>query len=108
MQFPIGTILTKAAGSALERVLPGGQPNGPAGPTTGAAGSSTPFAETLKNLNDTQTASYSQGEGLVRGEASNLHQVVSQVEEASLTLNLAVALRNKAVEAYQEVMRIQV
>lgn len=66
------------------------------------------FSETLKNLNHTQSESFAAGNDLVTGNAQSLHQVVSQVEESSLALNLAVSVRNKAIEAYQEIMKIQV
>jgi len=45
---------------------------------------------------------------LVTGEAPNVHQVMLAVEKASLTLSLVVEVRNKVLEAYREVMRMQV
>lgn len=45
---------------------------------------------------------------LAAGEADDLHNVVAAVEKASLALELTIALRNKLVEAYQEIMRMQV
>ncbi|RKY62529.1 MAG: flagellar hook-basal body complex protein FliE [Candidatus Latescibacterota bacterium] len=44
---------------------------------------------------------------LVTGEAENLHQVMLAVERASLALSLMVEVRNKVLEAYREVMRMQ-
>jgi flagellar hook-basal body complex protein FliE len=37
----------------------------------------------------------------------NVHQVMLALEEASLSLQLAVQVRNKVVEAYQEIARMQ-
>lgn len=46
-------------------------------------------------------------EGLISGEADNLHQVMIQTTEAQLSLELAVQLRNKAIEAMNEIKNIQ-
>lgn len=42
------------------------------------------------------------------GEASNLHEVMIHIEEAKLSFQLLAQVRNKMLEAYQEVMRMQV
>jgi flagellar hook-basal body complex protein FliE len=39
---------------------------------------------------------------------NNIHDVVIAQEKASLSLQLALQVRNKAVEAYQEMMRMQI
>ena len=44
----------------------------------------------------------------VTGGDIDVHEVVIAAEQASLTLSLAVQVRNKAVEALQELLRIQV
>lgn len=74
----------------------------------GSTGSKMSFSQTLRDLNELQLRSSHRGSQLVSGKAESLHQVVMQTEESSLALNLAVSVRNKAVEAYQEVMRMQV
>jgi len=45
---------------------------------------------------------------LVTGSARDLHTATLSAEKASLALDLVVAVRNKAIEAYQEVMRMPV
>ena len=42
------------------------------------------------------------------GDSSQLHQSVIAMQEASTALSLMVAVRNKLVESYQELMRMQV
>lgn len=44
---------------------------------------------------------------LALGEPSNLHEVMIRLEEARLSLQLMVQVRNRVLEAYQEVMRMQ-
>lgn len=46
-------------------------------------------------------------EQFIAGEISDVHSVTIAAEKASLALELTVQIRNKAVEAYQEIMRIQ-
>ena len=43
---------------------------------------------------------------LVTGNARDMHTAVLAAEKASLTLDLVIAVRNKAIEAYQEIMRM--
>lgn len=45
---------------------------------------------------------------LVAGEPIDLHHVMLQMEESSVKLNMAIQVRNKVIEAYQEVQRMQI
>jgi len=42
------------------------------------------------------------------GEVTDLHQVVIAMEEARLMMSLAIEVRNRVVETYQEVSRMQI
>ncbi|MEN3202620.1 MAG: flagellar hook-basal body complex protein FliE [Atribacterota bacterium] len=42
------------------------------------------------------------------GKEENLHRAIIALERANLALGLAVQVRNKVIEAYQEIMRMQV
>jgi flagellar hook-basal body complex protein FliE len=42
------------------------------------------------------------------GEAVNLHEVVIAMEHAKLSMELAVEVRNRVLEGYQELMRMQI
>jgi flagellar hook-basal body complex protein FliE len=66
------------------------------------------FGQALDSLNQTQTASDTLIQKLAAGENVDLHQVMIASEEASLSMQVALAMRDKLVEAYQEVMRMQV
>ena len=42
------------------------------------------------------------------GKGDDLHEVMISMAEADLSMRLLVQMRNKAVEAYQEIIRMQV
>jgi len=44
---------------------------------------------------------------LASGQAPDLHTVMITSEKASVSFQMAVQIRNKALEAYQEIMRMQ-
>ncbi|WP_027963183.1 flagellar hook-basal body complex protein FliE [Halalkalibacillus halophilus] len=70
------------------------------------------FANELKNaineVNQTQADSSMKTEELIRGEATDLHDVMITSQKASVTLQTASEIQNKAIEAYREVMRMQI
>lgn len=45
---------------------------------------------------------------VLTGETEQLHQSVIAMQEASVSFSLMVEVRNKLVESYQELMRLQV
>jgi flagellar hook-basal body complex protein FliE len=58
---------------------------------------------------DTQMASAEKGvQQLAAGDAASLHDVMIRMEEAKLAFHLAVQVRSRLLDAYQEVMRMQV
>lgn len=66
------------------------------------------LSEALHKVNDAQHASTLATEKLARGENIDLHQVMITGQKASISLQATIEVRNKIVEAYQEVMRMQV
>ncbi|MGQ9487800.1 MAG: flagellar hook-basal body complex protein FliE [Armatimonadota bacterium] len=70
------------------------------------------FAQTLQSaferINQMQNDSAELARQFAAGETDDLVRVVTAAEEASVALQLAVQVRNKVVEAYQEIMRMQV
>ncbi len=58
---------------------------------------------------NTQLVQAEQGvQQLAAGNAASLHDVMIRMEEARLSFELAVQFRNRVMEAYQDVMRMQV
>ena len=70
------------------------------------------FAEALKNslsaVNQSQVAADRAAEQVAVGGTKNLHEAMIKMEEADISIRLMVQVRNKAVEAYQEIMRMSV
>ena len=70
------------------------------------------FKETLSNymkeVNEMQNKADASIEKMVAGEITDVHQVMNSVQEANLAFNMMMEIRNKVMEAYQEVMRMRV
>jgi flagellar hook-basal body complex protein FliE len=68
------------------------------------------FGDTLKRainqVSDAQDVSQDYIQRFVRGEPVELHQVMAAAEEASLSLEMLVELRNKLTEAYKTVVNM--
>ena len=62
----------------------------------------------LENLTKTQTEGAQASQSLADGTATDVSSVVMSVERARLSMQLAAQIRNKGVEAYQDVFHTQV
>ncbi|MDX6547603.1 MAG: flagellar hook-basal body complex protein FliE [Gaiellales bacterium] len=86
----------------------GGLASGPSSPATGSSSFGGILSDKVGALNDLQNKAADQSQALATGQATDVASVVTTVEQAALAMQLAVQVRNKAVEAYQELMRMQV
>jgi flagellar hook-basal body complex protein FliE len=81
----------------------------PAAATTGAG--STPFADlfadSIGQVNQLETQAHNAVSGLMTGSGVDVHQAMIATQKASMAFELALAVRNKAVQAYQQVMSLQ-
>lgn len=66
------------------------------------------FAQQIGTVNSTIVNSENDIRKLASGDAQSLHEVMIHMEEAKLSLQLLAQVRNRVLEAYQEVMRMQV
>ncbi|GGF11077.1 hypothetical protein GCM10010954_07110 [Halobacillus andaensis] len=70
------------------------------------------FADHLKtaveNVNNANKASDDLTKALANGEVDDLHEVMVASEKASITTQTSIEIRNKVVDAYKEIMRMQV
>lgn len=72
----------------------------------------TNFLDTLKEkldeVNDKQIDAENITQKFIKGEEEDIHKVMLSTEEAKLSLELAVQIRNKIVEAYDVFNRMQI
>jgi flagellar hook-basal body complex protein FliE len=70
------------------------------------------FKETLqtfiKDVDNLQINAEEMSQKLVTGEVENIHQVMLAMEEAHTSFQLMMEMRNKILDAYREVMKMQV
>lgn len=64
--------------------------------------------DAIGGVNKEQVEGYKAMEGIATGKVTNLQEAVQQIEEAELSLKLALETKNKAINAYKEVMRMQI
>ncbi|WMM31626.1 flagellar hook-basal body complex protein FliE [Shouchella clausii] len=62
----------------------------------------------LHSVNQDQLASSEATQALVKQEPIDVHDVMIAASKASVSMQAALEVRNKAVEAYQEMMRMQI
>lgn len=62
----------------------------------------------IEKVNQSQLEAEKVTQKLVNGEQIDLHNVMITSQKALITLQTTVEVRNKVIEAYQEVMRMQV
>jgi flagellar hook-basal body complex protein FliE len=66
------------------------------------------FTQQVGAVNDTIVTAEQDVRKLAAGEATSLHEVMMHMEEAKLSFQLLAQVRNRLLDAYQEVMRMQV
>lgn len=70
------------------------------------------FGDILKDkidaVNDQQINAENVTESFVKGENTDIHNVMLATSEATMSLQLAIQIRNKFIDAYQELNRMQV
>ena len=82
---------------------------GVSSPDTGSSGGfGSMLTDAISSLNDSQNTASSDSVALATGKAGDVTSVVTDVEKANLEMQLAVQVRNKAVDAYKELMRMQI
>lgn len=59
-------------------------------------------------VNDKQNAAGDAVSGLLSGQNVSLHQAMISMEEANVSFQMMVEVRNKLLDSYQELMRMQV
>lgn len=64
--------------------------------------------DALQKVQDLENEAKDEAIKLALGENTDAHQAMIALAKADLALQLTIQIRNKAIEAYQEIMRMQV
>ena len=73
-----------------------------------ADGFGTTLGRAIKGVNDLQVQAQDATAALAAGQPVDMAQTLVTVEKANISLQFALQIRNKLLEAYQDVMRIPV
>lgn len=81
----------------------------PAASSTAAApGFADAMANGIQQVSDAEKTADAAALDVASGGPTGLHELMARTSQAELSVDLLVQVRNRAVEAYQEIMRIQV
>lgn len=64
--------------------------------------------DALQNVSTLEKESDQMTEDFIAGRTDNIHSVMIAGEKASVALDFVMEVRNKVLEAYQEIMRMQI
>lgn len=78
-----------------------------AGATTGASAFATSLSGAVENLQQLQSTSNELAVQAVTGDLQDIHQAMIASARAGVTLDLVVAVRDRSVSAFNEIMRMQ-
>ncbi len=77
-------------------------------PTEGTAGFGDLVSQGIQSLESTQQAADQLAVQAATGDLSDMHDYLIAATKASLATDLTVAVRNKAVDSFNEIMRMQI
>jgi len=107
MQFSAGTttgISTTGANSAVSELLKAGQSDAKSGDATPFAGL---FSSAVGQIDRLEGEARISVDRMMTGSGVDVHQAMIATQKASMAFELALSVRNKAVQAYQSVMGMQ-
>ena len=74
----------------------------------GEASFSDVFSNMINSVNDIQADAAHIQEAFMSGEPVEIHQMMIKAQEAGISMDLLLEIRNKLVNAYQEIMRMPI
>jgi flagellar hook-basal body complex protein FliE len=89
--------------AAAPRPTSGGKPDAPAGPSFGQV-----LRDSLAQVNALQRDADDALQALATGARATLHDTMLAIQKAELSFRLMVQVRDRIVEAYQEILGMQV
>jgi flagellar hook-basal body complex protein FliE len=103
---PISGLMNAAGIGSIVPATPSTTAAADATKSTGGVGNA--FTQALDSLQGTQNAADSLAQQAATGNLTDIHNYTIAATEASLTTELTVAVRDRAVEAFNEIMRMQI
>lgn len=106
MQFAIDSLssnsaVAKLAGNSMSALA------SPAGLATSAAPFSDLLTDAVGQVNQLEDQARTAVDGLMTGAGVDVHQAMIATQKASMAFELTLAVRNKAVQAYEQVIGMQ-
>lgn len=77
-------------------------------PKTDQHNFATVLKSAIENVNESQLASDQKTELFAKGKIDDLHDVMITAQKATITLETAVQVQRKVIDAYNEIMRMQI
>lgn len=78
------------------------------GSAAGASGFDNVIKKAISDVNELQSTADTVTNKLAAGDSIDIHQAMIAMQKASTALQFTIQVRNKVIEAYQEIMRMQV
>lgn len=103
----VDALFNNLVSGPMQTGLTGGLNEQPTEATNGLSSFSGMLENAMGALNEQQVAADEGVQDLITGNTDNLHNVMIQTSEAQLSLELALQLRNKGLEAYNEIKNMQ-
>lgn len=103
MSIEAVSFIPSATAQAIESKLPGAAASGTAAPNFGDW-----LSREIAQVNGKIQSADKQVQDLALGKAGNLHDVMIALEESKLSFQLMVQVRTRLLEAYQDILRMQV
>lgn len=100
---PVGEIAAHILGDLPPGVMPPA-----AAPVDPSGGFGKLFTDGLSQVNEKLMAGQTDLQRLATGDVQNLHQIMINLEESRLSLQLMMQVRNRMLEAYQDIMKMQI
>jgi flagellar hook-basal body complex protein FliE len=97
--------------ASISNAIAGATGSDPLSSSSNAANSQTPFSGVLKSaigsVQNLEDQAANTVEGLMTGQGVDVHQAMIATQKADMSFEMALAVRSKAVAAYQQVMQMQ-
>ncbi|WLT32466.1 flagellar hook-basal body complex protein FliE [Geothrix sp. PMB-07] len=91
---------------ALTGTAKSGQDSGAAG-TEGGVAFGDLLKQALQEVNQASSQAEDEARNLMTGESADMHTAMLAVQKADLSFQMMMAVRSKLIDAYREVMRMQ-